>query len=165
MKYFKSVLAILLVVVAGTAVWLGAAVSKQRQWRALQSGQMATIMRLGEIPPPGWNRDAWRNALVTPHNVWGNVIYHPSSSEVTLEEMRVLQARLDQILGEATPQNSFDSVDQVFALLQERGRKTEFISGFREEFQGFRHDRSQPDRATLPAHEVDQAAEWHSNDR
>jgi hypothetical protein len=159
MNYRKTALAILLVVVAGVAVWLGSAVWNQRQWRALQAGQMATILRLGEVPPPGWNQGAWRNALVTPHNVWGNVIYHPSSSGVKIDEMRGLQLRLNQIVDDATTQNSFESVDRVFALLLEQGRQTEFISGFREEFQSHRDAMSQPAWDTLPADELEQAVE------
>jgi hypothetical protein len=79
--------------------------------------------------------------------------------------MRGLQSRLDQIVDEAATQNSFDSVDRVFALLLERGRKTEFISGFREEFQSHRDAMSRPARATLPADELEQAVEGRSINR
>ncbi len=130
----RSIILMAVVTLAGLMIWWGTAWSAQRQWFALQRQQMATIQKLGEFPPPGWDRAAWKNALVTPHNVWGNVTYHPNYSHISHDEMRSLQAQLDQIVAETTPDNSFNSVDRVFQLLLQRGQKTDFIAGYRDEF-------------------------------
>lgn len=107
---------------------------EQRQWLEVMRGQLAAIERLGDVPPAGWDPATWKNAVITPYNVWGNVTYHPSYSQISLAEMRSLQAQLDQIAAEATPVNSIESVDRVFRLLLARGQKTEFIRGFHDEF-------------------------------
>ncbi len=68
-----------------------------------------------------------------------------------------LQLKLEQIVAETTPENSIESVDQVFQLLLQRGQKTDFISGFRDEFRTFfkrpdpNVDMAEPARAPEPA--------------
>jgi hypothetical protein len=51
-----------------------------------------------------------------------------------------LQSKLERIVASATAENSMDCVDQVFALLLQRGRKTRFITGYREEFRTYHND-------------------------
>lgn len=134
---FRSAAVVIVLMLAALVAWVGVLWSTQRQWLVLQRHQMTTIKRLGEFPPPGWDSGAWKNALVTPYNVWGNVTYHPNYSHISNEEMRLLQSHLDEIVAETTAENSFDSVDRVFQLLLQRGRKTDFITGYREEFRDY----------------------------
>lgn len=129
---------------AALTAWWSTKWSAQRQWFALQHQQMATIQRLEDFPPPGWDPGVWRSALVTPYNVWGNVTYHPGYSHISIDEMRSLQSQLDQIVAETTSENSFDSVDRVFQLLIRRGQKTDFIAGYREEFRMYRDQTPAP---------------------
>ena len=119
------------------ATWVVAWSWKQRQWFELQQRQLSTIERIAECPPIGWDRDAWGKALITPYNVWGNVTYHPDYSRISNEEMQTLLERLEEIVDETTPVTSVKSVDRVFELLLQRGRKTEFISGYRDEFRTY----------------------------
>jgi len=112
----------------------------QRQWFALQTQQRATILQLERFPPTDWDRDIWNNFIVLTHNVWGNAVYSPSYSEISNQEMRVLKVRLEQILAETTPNNSIDSVDQVYQLLLQRSEKTAFISPYRESFHTYVND-------------------------
>lgn len=51
--------------------------------------------------------------------------------------MRSLQLKLERIVAQTTPENSIESVDQVFQLLLQRGHKTDFISGYRDELLAF----------------------------
>jgi hypothetical protein len=83
----KSAIAILVAVLFGFAMWLGTVRWRQLQWKELQSQQLATIKRLEEFPAAGWDPGTWRNALITPYNVWGNVTYSPSYSEISISEM------------------------------------------------------------------------------
>lgn len=138
MKYLRIAPALLVVVAIGLASWLGPIWWMQRQWFALQREQMSTIMRLGELPPTGWSRDGWRNAVVTLHNVWGNVTYHPTYSGIDVPQMRSLQSDLDRILGETTAENCLESVDRVFELLLPYGKDPRFITGYRDEFRRYR---------------------------
>lgn len=156
---WKYVLAVLLIVGGVLAARFGAWWWTQRQWFDLQAQQLATIKRIGEFPPEGQDRGSWQNALVTPYNVWGNVTYHPNYSHISNEEMRSLQLSLEQIVAAATPENSIESVDRIFQLLLERGQKTEFISGYRDEFRTYfestRHSRQriEPTRIKEPVAE------------
>lgn len=140
MNYRKSGIAILVAVLVGFTAWFGTVSWKKRQWFELQSQQLATIKRLEKFPPAGWDPVTWRNALVTPYNVWGNVTYSPSYSAISNAEMRALQSNLDQIVAEATTENSMECVDRVFAILLHRGWKTQFITGYRDEFRAFHGD-------------------------
>ena len=140
------------------AMWVAAWSWKQLQWFELQQRQLATIDRIGEFPPNGWDRYAWKNALVTPCNVWGNVTYHPDYSKISSEEMRSLLEELEQIVAETTPANSMESVDRVFELLLQRGRKTEFISGYRDEFRTYSDLSIPPNRIAEPSHALEPAA-------
>jgi hypothetical protein len=151
MRYRKPATAILLVTVAALALWLGPPWWRQRQWFALQSRQMATIQRFETFPPSGWDHGAWRNALVTPYNVWGNVTYTPAYSKISISEMQELQTQLDRILAETSPDNSAESIDRIFGILLQRGQRTEFITGFRDEFRAY-HDAVQ--RKVLNATDV-----------
>jgi hypothetical protein len=146
-KCWRSVAMAVLAICAALVMWWVPAWWTQRQWFALQAQQMATIRRLEAMPPPGWDRGAWRNALVTVNNVWGNVTYTPAYSKLTVAEMRALQTRLEQVLAETSPANSVESVDRVFALLLEQGRKTVFITGYREEFREYQRsiERGEPE--------------------
>jgi hypothetical protein len=65
------------------------------------------------------------------------VTYHPNYSHISNDEMRSLQQSLEQIVATTTSENSIESVDQVFQLLLQRGQKTEFISGYRDEFRTY----------------------------
>lgn len=134
MSIWKYALAAVLIVVVVLAAGFGAWWWMQRQWFDLQAQQLATIERIGAFPPEGQDRERWKNALVTPYNVWGNVTYHPNYSHISNDEMRSLQASLEEIVATTTPENSIESVDRVFQLLLTRGQKTEFISGYRDEF-------------------------------
>jgi hypothetical protein len=51
--------------------------------------------------------------------------------------MRTLLGELEQIVALTTTNNSMESVDRVFQLLLQRGLKTEFVSGFRDEFRTY----------------------------
>lgn len=147
--YATMVLAV--VVVGGVfAARFGAWWWTQREWFELQASQMATIKRLGEFPPKGQARETWENALVTPYNVWGNVTYHPNYSHISNDEMRSLQQSLEQIVATTTSENSIESVDRVFQLLLQRGQKTEFVSGYRDEFQAY-FETDRPSNVTNPA--------------
>ena len=137
MNLRKTTIVTLLAVATALVAWIGMTMWKQRQWFDLQEGQLATIKQLEEFPPGGSSEAAWRNALVTPYNVWGNVTYSPDYSNISIEEMRSLQSQLDRILAETTSENSIESVDRVFELLMQRGRKTEFINGYLEEFRAY----------------------------
>jgi hypothetical protein len=141
LKYGSAALAILLIVVA---IWITLRMRKQREWFDLQAQQLATIKRLGDSPPPGWQPRVWQSAVGTPYNVWLNVTYHPDYSKISIEEMRLLQGKLEEIVSQTTPENSLDSVDRVFQLLLERGRRTEFISGYRDEVRSYAASRNQP---------------------
>ena len=144
-----------LIVVGVLAARFGAWWWTQRQWFDLQAQQLATIKRIGEFPPEGQVHERWKNALVTPSNVWGNVTYHPNYSKISNEEMRSLLANLEEIVSTTTPENSIESVDRVFQLLLKRGHKTEFISGYRDEFREYgetirqRSQKAEPSRRTL----------------
>jgi hypothetical protein len=132
---------VLAVVLGGVfAARFGAWWWTQREGFDLQAQQMATIKRLGEFPPEGQSREVWENALVTPYNVWGNVTYAPNYSNVGNQEMRSLLTDLEAIVSTTTTENSIESVDRVFQLLLRRGQKTEFISGYREEFRAYFED-------------------------
>lgn len=131
---YKYVIVPLLIIVGLVAARLGTWWWTQRQWFDLQAQQLATIERIGEFPPAGWNRNTWKSALITPYNVWGNVTYHPDYSKISNEEMRSLKLKLDRIVAETTRENSIESVDRVFQLLLQRGQKIEFISRHRDEF-------------------------------
>jgi hypothetical protein len=133
----KVTLAAVFIIVAVFAARFGAWWWTQRQWFDLQAQQLATIERIGEFPPEDRDRERWRNALITPYNVWGNVIYHPNYSHISNEEMLSLQLSLKQIVATTTSENSIESVDRVFQLLLQRGQKTEFISGYRDEFRAY----------------------------
>ena len=109
----------------------------QRQWFALQTQQRATILQLERFPPTGWERDIWNNFVGLAHNVWGNVVYSPSCSQISNEEMLTLKMDLDRILAETTPHNSIESVDRVYRLLQRRGKNIEFISMYRDSFRTY----------------------------
>lgn len=143
--YGKLILGLLVIGIAALTFWIVQALSQRQQWFALQSQQMESIKRLEEFAPAGWDRDSWRNALVTPYNVWGNVTYAPSYSQLTIAQMRALQSKLDQIRASTTPENAFESVDRVFELLTKQcSNKSEFITGFREEFRTYGKDMEQP---------------------
>ena len=138
MSLRNSAITFVLIVTAALAVWIGEASWRMRQWFALQSQQLATIKEMEEFVPAGWSSDAWRNALVTLYNVWGNVTYHPSYSQLTIAQMRDMQSRLGEIRARTTPENAIESVDKIFELLTQRcSNKSEFITGFREEFRSF----------------------------
>lgn len=125
---------VVLLAIGGLGIWIAATGALRREWFQLLHQQQATILRLRETPPAGWDSHAWENVLVMVHNVWGNVTYHPDYSHISVEEMRHLQQELEDIVARATPQSSVECVDQVYDLLQRRGEKTEFIAGFRDEF-------------------------------
>jgi hypothetical protein len=140
MKYRRTGIAGLVVIVCGFAAWRGALWWAERQWFALQSQQLATIRRLEEFAAVGWDQQAWNNAVCTLHNVWGNVTYHPKCSNISNAEMRSLASSLHQILTETTRQDSSESVDRVFELLLQRGQKADFIEAYREEFNSEREE-------------------------
>ena len=96
-NYWIYAIAAAAVVVVALTAWLGGWWWSQQQWFELQRQQLSTIKRLGEFPPAGWSPNAWKSALVTPYNVWGNVTYHPSYSKISNQEMRLLQFQLEQI--------------------------------------------------------------------
>lgn len=135
--HVKYAIASIVIVLGVLTARFGALCWTQRQWFDLQGQQLATIERIGEFPPTGCERATWQNALVTPYNVWGNVTYHPKYSKISNAEMRSLQRKLERIVAETTPENSIESVDDVFQLLLQRGQKTDFISGYRDVFQKF----------------------------
>lgn len=139
LSIWKYALAAVFIVVVMLAARFGAWWWTQRQWFDLQAQQFATIERIGEFPPEGQDRERWKNALITPYNVWGNVTYHPNYSHISNDEMLSLQASLEQIVATTTSESSIESVDQVFQLLLQRGQKTEFISGYRDEFRAYFH--------------------------
>ena len=141
-RYPKIVCAAFLIVVVLLAVTVGPSIWTRRLWFDLQAQQLATIERLGDFPPPGWEQRTWKNALVTPYNVWGNVTFTPEYSKISNDEMRTLKAKLEQIVAETTSEKSFESVDRVFQLLLQRGQRTEFISGYRDEFRTFDDSKS-----------------------
>jgi hypothetical protein len=147
-----------LILVCVLATWVGAWWWKHRQWFDLQQRQLATIERIGEFSPVGWDRDAWKNALVTPYNVWGNVTFHPDYSRTSNKEMRTLLRKLEQIVAETTPTNSMESVDRVFQLLLQRGRKTQFISGYRDEFRTYGDVEIPSHRIAEPSHALESAS-------
>ncbi len=134
---WKYALAAVLIVVVVLAARFGAWWWTQRQWFDLQAQQLATIERIGEFPPAGEDPKRWKSALFTPYNVWGNVTYHPNYSHISNEEMRSLQASLEEIVATTTPENSIESVDRVFQLLLQRGQKSEFIAGYHDEFRTY----------------------------
>src|SRR5687768_14499920 len=107
----------LLIMACITIAWLGRAWWIQKQWFSLQQEQMATIMRLQSLPPDANRRDEWREVIVMLHNVWGNVTFAPSYSEITNAEMEALQRRLTEIVEATTPENSIDSVDRIYGIL------------------------------------------------
>jgi hypothetical protein len=109
----------------------------QRQWFELQKEQLLTIRRIEAFPPAGWDRRTWKEALIAPHNVWGSVTFSPDYSNISIEEMRSLKLNLEQIVAETTSDNSFESVDRIFQLMLEFGRRKEFISGYRDEFRSY----------------------------
>lgn len=156
--HVKYAIASIVIVLGVLTAWFGASWSTQRQWFDLQARQLATIQRLGEFPPAGWKRAAWQNALVTPYNVWGNVTYHPKYSKISNEEMRSLQRKLERIVAETTPDNSIESVDHVFQLLLQRGQKTDFISGYRDEFRTFGEQMQQKVGIAEPARAPEEPA-------
>ena len=160
----KSTMTILLIGISGFALWVGPAWWRQRQWFALQTKQLVTIKRLEEFPPHGWDPDTWRNALITPYNVWGNVTYSPTYSNISNIEMQALQLKLDRIIAEATVENSMECVDKVFALLLQRGRKTRFITGYRDEFRSFDDNLQHRFHRDVRPHEPESSAEPVANE-
>ena len=132
LKYFGLAL---LVIVGVLTAKIGAWWWMQREWFDLQVQQLATIERIGEFPPPGWDPKLWKNVVITPYNVWGNVTYHPNHhSNISIDEMRSLQTTLDQIVTETTRENSIESVDRIFQLMLQRGHETDFISWYHDLF-------------------------------
>lgn len=150
MNFRRWVIIALLLVAGMSAAAIGVRWQSHRQWRALQVEQRATILELERFPPMGWDRDVWRNLIVDAHNVWGNVIYSPSHSEVSIEEMQSLTVELDRILAETTPNNSTESVDRVYRLLLQRGEKTEFISAYRDSLRTYVKHRDGEDLEAEP---------------
>ena len=140
--YRKYAIAAIVIVLGVLTAAIGMRSWARREWFDLQARQLATIKRLEEFPPGGCDQRTWENALITPYNVWGNVTYNPDYSNISNEEMRSLQMKLEQIVAETTPENSFESVDRVYQLLLERGRNTEFISAYRDEFRGWANGRA-----------------------
>lgn len=129
--------AVVLVLVLALFV-VGWSVNRQRQWFALQRQQLQTVLRLEQQRPSGWSAAAWENAVVTTHNVWGNVTYAPEYSGLSLTEMQRLQQRLEEIVANTTAENSRDSLDQVFELLLSLPRaRREFITGYRDEIRSW----------------------------
>ena len=89
-KVWKYVLTAILLLACALATRVGTWWWNQRQWFDLQQQQLATIERIGEFPPTGWDRGAWKNAVVTLCNVWGNVTFHPDHSKISNAEMQTL---------------------------------------------------------------------------
>ena len=137
MRYRKYAAVLFSIVVALLAATVGMSIWTRHVWFDLQAQQLATIERIGDFPPVGWNGATWKNALVTPYNVWGNVTFTPDYSKISNDEMRTLKSKLDQIVAETTRENSIESVDRVFELLLQRGQKIPFIVGYRDEFRTY----------------------------
>lgn len=130
------------IVMAAIAGWWLTMRSTERKWFAIQRQQLALINQLAEFPPPVSDARAWREEIVTLHNVWGNVTFSPSYSQLTVTEMLSLQHDLEQILATTSAESSHLSVEQVFELLLERGQKPDFINGYREDFRS-RHPQNE----------------------
>ena len=132
LRYLKIVAATFFIVLVLFAVTVGPSIWTRRVWFGLQAQQLATIKRLGDFPPPGWEQKTWKNALVTPYNVWGNVTFTPEYSKISNDEMRALKDKLEQIVDKTNRDNSIESVDRVFQLLLDQGQRTPFITGYRD---------------------------------
>ncbi len=113
---------------------IGAPLFQQRAWFGVHREQLATISKLKEFPPAGWNKHAWDNIVITAHNIWGNVIFHPDSSGVGRREMVLLKHELEKIVAGTNADNSIESIERVYALLLQQGRKADFIIPYRDEF-------------------------------
>ncbi len=113
---------------------IAAPLFEQRAWFAVHREQSATIRKLNEFPPAGWNKRAWSNIVTTANNIWGNVIHHPDSSGLERREMIQLEHELEQIVAGTNSDNSIESIEQVYALLLQQGRKADFIIPYRDEF-------------------------------
>lgn len=137
MNLRRTAVLILLAIAAGVVAWFGLTIRQQRQWHDQLDQQLATIRRLEAFPPEGWSAGAWRSALLSPYNVWGNALYTPDYSGLSNAEMRAIQAELDVILAETTSENSIESVDRIYDLLLEHSDKTEFITGYRDEIREY----------------------------
>ena len=133
----KVIFVFVTIVLTAIAIPIGRNLWIRNQWFDIQSQQLAAIKQLEAHPPSGWTPRAWKNALITPYNVWGNVTYHPDYSGISNEGMRELKRQLDQIVTESNSGNSIHSVDRVFLLLLDRGRKARFIIGYRDEFRSY----------------------------
>ncbi|WP_442481955.1 hypothetical protein [Aeoliella sp. SH292] len=96
---------------------------------------MAAISSLADVPPEGWFRFDWKEEVITPYNVWGNITYTPEYSGLSNDEMRLLAIELDGIVSKATSANCFEKVDQIFMLMLRFSKNPEFVSRHREEFQ------------------------------
>ena len=68
--------------------------------------------------------------MTTAYNVWGNTLYIPESA--TEAEMSHLLGRLEEIVGNANPDNSLTSLEQVFDVLLERDPNSDFIRRYRD---------------------------------
>ena len=125
------------IVMATVATWIGRDMWLRRDWFEIQAQQLAAIKELEAYRPSGWEQRAWNNALVTPYNVWGNVIFSPDYSKIGNVEMRELKQQLDRIVAETNSGNSIESVDRVFSLLLQLGQRIEFITNYRAEFKTY----------------------------
>ena len=123
-----------IIVLLATAWTIGAPLLEQRAWFGVHREQLATIRKLNEFPPAGWTKHAWNNVVTTTHNVWGNVIYHPASSGLKHPEMVMLKHQLERIVAETNTDNSIESIEAVYTLLLQHGRKADFIIPYRDEF-------------------------------
>ncbi|QDT35385.1 hypothetical protein [Thalassoglobus polymorphus] len=109
----------------------------RQQWFQIQSQQLSAIDKLRDYPPNAANPNAWDNVITTTYNVWGNVTYHPSYSNISNAEMRSLKQKLDEVVANTSRKNSPASVDQVYGLLLSLDFKTEFVAGYHDEFKQY----------------------------
>jgi hypothetical protein len=106
----------------------------RRQWFQIQSQQLAAIDKLRDYPPDGVNANVWDNLINDTYNVWANVTYAPTYSNISNTEMRDLKRKLDEVVANTSSRNSPASVDQVYGLLLSLDFKTEFVTGYHDEF-------------------------------
>jgi hypothetical protein len=133
-KFRSIVLFVILAALIGCAVKFGIWWWTNREWKDIQSRQMAAISSLADVPPEGWFRFDWEEEVITLYNAWGNVTFTSEYSGLSNTEMRLLAIELEGIVSKATPANCFEKVDQIFVLMLRFSKSPEFVSRNREYF-------------------------------
>lgn len=104
-----------------------------RQWFEIQGMQRAVIIKLVAHPPNDLSESGWQNAVITLHNVWGNVTFSPEYSSLTNEEMTQLLEQLETITEETNNENAYSKADSIYDLMHSWSPKSRFIEGYRDE--------------------------------